>query len=117
MTVAECYDKFGGDYEGTIDRLATESPVRKYLVRFLDDPCYGELVDHFSKHEDKEAFQAVHTMKGLCLNLGLTRLTTSSSALTEALRNGRKPEADQLLEYVTRDYDEICDAIRGLEDE
>ena len=114
MTVEECYAKFGGDYEGTIDRLATEELARKYLIRFLDDPCYGVLVQKYKIHADKEAFQAVHTLKGLCLNLGLTKLKKSSSQLTEALRYGRKPEADELLEKVAEDYELTCNAIRQL---
>ena len=32
MTVEECYRAFGGDYEGTIDRLVTEELVTKYLI-------------------------------------------------------------------------------------
>ena len=115
MTVAECYAQFEGDYEGTIERLATEELVRKYLLRFLDDPCYGVLVKKYSEHADREAFQAVHTLKGLCLNLGLTKLNRSSSQLTEALRNGRMPEADGLLEQVKADYVLTCGAIRELE--
>ena len=114
MTVSECYRKFGGDYEGTLDRLATESLVRKYLLRLLDDPCYGELVKNFNAHADREAFQAVHTLKGLSLNLGLTKLTSSSSALTEALCHGRQEGAEELFEKVTEDYNEICGAIREL---
>ena len=64
--------------------------------------------------EDKEAFQAVHTLKGLSLNLGLTPLVSSASALTEALRHGRKIEAESLIDPVKHDYEEICAAIRGL---
>lgn len=114
MTVEECYGKFGGDYAGTIDRLGTEELVRKYLLRFLNDPCYSGFVSHFTRHEDREAFQAVHTMKGLSLNLGLTPLTESSSAMTEALRHGRMPGAEDLLGKLTEDYHRICGAIREL---
>ena len=116
MTVEECYRAFGGDYEGTIDRLVTEELVTKYLMRFLNDPSYGSLVDAFSAggSRDREAFQAVHTLKGRSLNLGMTQLTKSAAALTEALRFGRKPEAEACFAQVKLDYNMTAEAIRRL---
>ena len=116
MTVEECYRAFGGDYEGTIDRLVTEELVTKYLIRFLNDPSYGSLVDAFSARgsKDRDAFQAVHTLKGLSLNLGMTQLTKSAAALTETLRFGRKPEAEACFAQVKLDYNMTAEAIRRL---
>ena len=90
--------------------------VTKYLIRFLNDPSYGSLVDAFSAggSKDREAFQAVHTLKGLSLNLGMTQLTKSAAALTEALRFGRKPEAEACFAQVKLDYNMTAEAIRRL---
>ncbi len=116
MTVRECYEAFGGDYEETLDRLMMEELIVKYLDRFLKDPAYGTLVEAFlaGGERDEEAFRAVHTLKGLCLNLGMTRLTDSAAALTEALRFGRRPEAEALFDRVRQDYSRTADAILQL---
>ena len=116
MTLEECYEKFGGDYSETLERLVMPELVEKYLRRFLKDPCYNLLVESFREDgsRDREAFQAVHTLKGLCLNLGLTPLTRSSSALTEALRDGRKPGAEEMFVQVKKDYAAVSGAICEL---
>ena len=51
-------------------------------------------------------------MKGLSLNLGMTQLTKSAAALTEALRFGRKPEAEACFAQVKLDYNMTAEAIR-----
>lgn len=51
-------------------------------------------------------------MKGLCLNLGLSRLFACSSELCEALRNG-EPAVDiqPMLKAVQEKYDRTIEAI------
>lgn len=114
MTLNECYRKFQGDYEGTVSRLLTEERIRKYLGEFLEDSEFDLLESGMKNHDDKKAFMAAHTLKGLALNLGMSALAQSSSDLTEALRHGRKPEADVLFEKCRDDYEMTRSAIREL---
>lgn len=108
MTLRECYEAFGGNYDDAVSRLMNESLIRKMLVRFLEDKSFGNLVKAMEEGNDGEAFRMAHTLKGVCGNLGFHRLYESSSMLTEALRGGRTPEADDCLERVSEDYREVC---------
>lgn len=37
MSLKECYDKMGADYEDVLSRLRSEVLVRKFALKFLDD--------------------------------------------------------------------------------
>lgn len=117
MTLQECYEALGGDYEDVIGRLRSESMVKKFVLKFLDDGSYNLLYVSFDQKNYSEAFRAAHTIKGMCQNLSFTKLQESSSLLTEALREGYSPEADSLMEQVTEDYQRTLDAIHSFQNE
>lgn len=115
MTVQECYQEIGADYREVIRRLGSEERVKKFLLKMLDEGSFLELCKALSAGNLEEAFRAAHSLKGICLNLGIIPLANSSSALTEALRNGNIPEnlAD-LFGQVQSDYMQTLSAIRKL---
>ena len=43
MSLKECYDKMGADYEDVLSRLRSEVLVRKFALKFLDDDSYANL--------------------------------------------------------------------------
>ena len=47
MTVKECYELIGADYESVMGRLRTEERVKKFLLKFLNDKRYDLLLDSF----------------------------------------------------------------------
>ena len=85
------------------------------MLKFVDDGSYQLLLDSMASQNYEDAFRAAHTIKGVCQNLGLTRLLNSSSQLSEALRHGYTPEADGLVEQVGTDYQETIGAIRAFQ--
>ena len=115
MTLRECYDAMGASYEEVLGRLRSEKLIQKFALKFLDDTSYRLLVDSMAAGDYAEAFRGAHTIKGVCSNLGFTRLLASSSALTEALRGGYTPEADGLLERVKEDYGAVTEALRAFQ--
>lgn len=117
MVLKQCYELFGGDYEGVISRLLKEERVKKFLIKFGDDQTFNVLTDMIAAENYEEAFRAAHTIKGLCQNLGFERLYKSAAALTEALRGGKKPEDVSIYQQVKEDYEQIIDAIKLLDDE
>jgi len=117
MTVKEFYAAVGGDYEGVCSRLISEQLVKKFLLKFLDDGSFNTLAASLKDGNDEEAFRAAHTIKGVCQNLGLDKLYLSSSALTEALRGGKKESADGLFEKVKTDYELTVVYLKKLQDE
>lgn len=49
MSLKECYDKMGADYEDVLSRLRSEVLVRKFALKFLDDDSYANLKAVLSK--------------------------------------------------------------------
>lgn len=115
MTLKECYAALGGDYEGVMGRLPGEKFVQKFVLKFAQDGSYDLLVRSMAEENYAEAFRAAHTIKGVCQNLDFTRLYQSSSALSEALRNGFTPEAPALAEQVGEDYRQTIQAIAAYQ--
>ena len=89
MTLAAFYEQIGGDYQKTVDRLYNEAMVRKFVLKYRQDGTFEELRAAHAAGDWETAFRAAHTLKGIALNLGFTRLFASAMALTEALRGNR----------------------------
>lgn len=43
MTLEVCYAEMGADYAEVLERLRDERLIRRYVLRFLDDPSYDAL--------------------------------------------------------------------------
>ena len=116
MTVQECYEAFGGNYQDVINRLRADDRVVRFLMRVVDDGSYKLLVDSVASGNADEAFRAAHTLKGVCGNLSITKLGESASELTEVLRDNRviNDSLLPLLERVKRDYELTIDCIKKL---
>ena len=74
MTVKECYEQMGADYEGVLGRLRSEVLIKKFAKKFLDDGSFRSLKDNLVQKNGEEAFRAAHTLKGVCQNLGFDNL-------------------------------------------
>lgn len=86
MTVKECYEKVGSDYDGVLKRLGSEALVKRFAVKFLNDPSFQDLTDGLAAKDGEKAFRAAHTLKGVCLNLGFTSLYKVSAELYEQVK-------------------------------
>ena len=115
MTLQECYAKLGGDYEGTLGRLCSEKLVEKFALKFLADDSYSLLKESIQVGNYSDAFRAAHTLKGVSLNLGFTKLYQVSDVLTEALRDSNYLEDEKLLENVKDEYQRTVDLLQELQ--
>lgn len=116
MTIQQFYGEVGGDAEEVLTRLMNEAIVKKFLLKFFSDPNYEMLITAIDGEDWETAFRAAHTLKGLCLTLGLGDLARSSSDMTEKLRGGfggAKSDLDGLLAQVTADYKKASAAIEA----
>lgn len=119
MTIQDCYSELGGDFAQAEKLLLSENIVKRFITKFLDDASFRELCIAMEEGSRYKAFRAAHTLKGVSGNLGLNRLYSSISQLTELLR----PEAevipagaDSLFEKVSQDYQLTVTAIRNYLD-
>ena len=118
MTVKECYEAMGADYEGVFGRLRKDERIQKFLLKVLNDQSFSLLCNSLESRDMSEAFRAAHTMKGVCQNLSLTRLYESSSEMAELLRERQEYGADlaPALERVKEDYQHTVECIQQLAD-
>lgn len=119
MTIQECYQQFGGDFDEVKKRLPSEALIKKFIAKFLDDRSFPDLQTALEEGSRESAFRAAHTLKGVCGNLSLSKLMNSASKLTELLRSETEaiPEgADVLFEEVRNDYELTISAIRSFLD-
>lgn len=115
MTIQECYQQFGGDFDEVKKRLPNEILIKKYIAKFLDDSSFSDLCIAMEEGSRERSFRAVHTLKGVCSNLSLNKLMLSASKLTEILRANVEmipEEAEPIFEEVRRDYELTVNAIR-----
>ena len=112
MTVKECYDAFGGDYNEAIGRFGNDDRIKKYLGMFVKGNDYELISNSLAEEKYDDAFRNVHNLKGVSLNLALTPLSKTSEVLCEALRHG-KPDFDvaPMLADVKKAYDPVIAAI------
>lgn len=117
MTLQECYALLEGDYESAAHRLMTETLVRKFVFKFLDDGSFDLLKSSLKNGNYEDAFRAAHTIKGVCQNLSFTKLYESGNALTEALRGREDKDYSELFKAVEEDYNMTVSAIKKLQAE
>ncbi|MDY5496741.1 MAG: Hpt domain-containing protein [Anaerobutyricum sp.] len=118
MTIEECYEKIGGNYEEVLGRMMRPALVRKFIMKFPADDSFAELCEQMKAGNRKEAFRAAHTLKGVCQNLGLGRLSFAAEKITEILRPETEEipkEAYTVFETVKREYEETVAVINGIE--
>ena len=118
MTVKECYDAMGADYEDVFGRLRKDERIQKFLMKVLNDQSFALLCNSLEARDMAEAFRAAHTLKGVCQNLSLTRLYESASEMSELLRNRQESGEDlePILARVREDYEVTGSCIRGLQE-
>lgn len=111
MTIQECYNLLKGSYGDAINRLMNDRLVERFMLMFEKDESIQNLNKAVEEGVQKDAFRAVHSLKGVAGNLAFTQLQKSASALTEQLRDGTQMPDPTLLEAVRRDYKLVIDTI------
>ena len=57
MTVKECYEAIGADYEEVLRRLANEERVARFLLKFPGDESFAGLVKAVEESDYEAAFR------------------------------------------------------------
>ncbi|MCM1043667.1 MAG: Hpt domain-containing protein [Corallococcus sp.] len=118
MTVEQCYAAFGGNYAECLSRLRTDERIAKFLKKTAEDGSFDLLTQSLKDGNVQEAFRAAHTLKGVCMNLSITKLYQSASRITEALR-GRETldgaDFQPLLDEVRQDYELMLKCIAQID--
>ena len=115
MTVQECYENIGANYEEILGRIGKPERVEKYLKLFLKDDSYAGLCRAMEEKNYQQAFACVHNLKGVALNLSLGPIAVEASELCEALRGGEpKGDVDAMFARVQKLYKIVTENISQL---
>ena len=102
MTVKECYEQMGADYEDVLGRLRNEALIRKFAKKFLEDGSFQMLKDGLAKKDGEMAFR--------------DNLYEPSFDITEKLRGRDTEGCEELFAKVEEQYNKTAEAIRMLGD-
>lgn len=114
MTIRECYELMGSDYEEVYERLESDAIIKRFVVKFLKEPSFSNLQEALRKQDGESAFRAAHSLKGICMNLGFQKLCEVSSALTEKLRGREIAGSDELYKEVEEEYIRVTGIINRM---
>ena len=114
MTIREMYDALGSDFDALLGRLMKEELVERLVKKYTADTNMELLEKSLGQKDYEEAFRAVHTLKGLAMNLGFDKLAASASELTEDLRFEKYGRIDELFGKVKADQEEVLSYIARL---
>lgn len=71
MTDKAYYEK-GFDIVSARERFFGKREMcERYVIRFLEDPNYEEMIKAIREKDTEQAFHYAHTLKGVCANLSL----------------------------------------------
>ena len=106
------YDIAGSDAEKVLARFGgNEEMLKHFLCLFAQDSSFSELQAALAAGNTEEAFRAVHTLKGICANLGFERLYEKASTMTEFLRRGELENTKPLFPGLAGEYETVMEAL------
>lgn len=117
MTIKECYELFGGNYDEALERLQMDKLIEKFMLKFLDDQSMQMLIEAVEDKDIEKSFRSVHTLKGVAANLAFTSLYKVSSDLAEQLRPLKEEADSSLYEKVKEQYEITVKAINKFKND
>ena len=62
MNLEECYEAIDSDYDDVMRRLGSETLVRKFVLKFLDDTSFQFLKEGVDYEDAEVSFRGAHTL-------------------------------------------------------
>lgn len=88
MTLKELYAAIDGSYDQATNVLRVEKLIDKHIRKFPGGGVPEALLEAGRDMDPTRMFEAAHAMKGVCANLGLTKLAAAASEIAEEFRPG-----------------------------
>lgn len=116
MNVKELYEAVGADYNDALSRLIDDARIKKYVLKYVDQPELSELEKAIKEKRWEDAFRNAHNIKGVSMNLSLTNLQKPTSDLCELLRGGNPCEDPlPLFEKVKQSHENFFAIVKKLD--
>ena len=88
MTLQELYKNIDGDYEQALKVMRMDKLVDKHIRKLTKNGVVEAMLEAGKTLDPTQMFETAHAAKGVCANLGLTRLANAASELSEEFRPG-----------------------------
>lgn len=88
MTLQELYQLIDGDYDQALRVLRMEKLLDKHIRKLPQNGVVDKLIEAGKGMDPVQLFETAHAMKGVCANLGLTKLSSAASDIAEEYRPG-----------------------------
>ena len=99
----------GIEADEAIERfMGNETLYLKYLLRFPGDENYQILCSSMVSGDVKRAFEAAHTLKGVCGNLSIKGMEKLLREQVEYLRAGEMEKAELMMNDLREAYEQVC---------
>ena len=115
MTIFEGYIALGGDVTSDIYQSLSEKMLFKFLKKLTEDEQMQSLELAIGAKDRDAAYAAAHTLKGVALNLAISRLANPLCGLTDALRAGFPQNAEELFQEVKTEFEYAVKVINLIE--
>ena len=121
MTLQELYRNIDGDYDQALKVLRMDKLLDKHIRKLTQNGVVDRLVEAGQSMDPTQLFEAAHAAKGVCANLGLTRLAEAASEIAEEFRPGNPrlmsdAEVAEKLRQIAAQYEKTADGIRKYEE-
>lgn len=91
--------------------LDDEEMYFEFLNQFLEDDLIGRLNNAVNNSQIKEAFDAAHTLKGVCGNLSIDSMNKIVNPMVEILRNNSFDGVPEAVSELFKAYEQVSAAI------
>ncbi len=115
MSISEFYEKINGDYEGMKGRLQSDDLIKRFVLKFVDEKSYSELVEAAANNDVEASIASSHKMKGVVANLSFTALFDLTTAILADLRKeGQDTVNQELMQQITAEYEKTIQLIQEI---
>lgn len=114
MTIKEFYLKSNANYDEVLGAFGKEERVLKYLRKFSENQQNKKIREALDAKDYETAFLEAHNLKGMCMNLALSRFFKLSSDLTESLRNGPTGDVEAFFILVDEEYNRVSELVKQI---
>ena len=121
MTLQELYDAIGGSYEQATRVLRMDKLIDKHIRKLTKNGIVESLLEEEQTMDPVQLFEKAHAMKGVCSNLGLSRLADAASEIAEEYRTGNSrrltdEQVKEKLREIAALYERTAEGIRQYEE-
>ena len=110
MNVKKFYEEINGNYEGAIALMMNDAFIARMVLKFYSKNSYNDIIASYENKDFETLFAAVHSFKGVAVNLSFTSLFDIASIITEKTRNVSDVDISEEIGLLKTRYQAFLDA-------